>query len=289
MPKPALPLILAVGAVSLAGCGVIADRDPDAGRSVQPAGEPVEQTTRATATPPAEGGNLLVLDLPTPEGEPVEEIGVSSPELAAAVVTLDDGTIIARQDSFGEPALRFPKFSLADAPPRAIVRVTEEGTSGVLDVGEQDFTFGVDFAVDEVSFGTSVDGGNNLIQRGLASGDAQFKIDSDGSNVLCRVAGADGVLEARVPQDLELTEWYRVRCTRHEDSIEVSVTPLSVVGPTISKTAEGPLGELTFEDGVPLSLGGKLAATGDVIRSETDQFNGSLAEPFLVVGEGPAE
>ncbi|GAA4880259.1 hypothetical protein [Serinicoccus chungangensis] len=286
MLKRASSLLLAVGLVALSGCGVVAERDPDAGRVVEQAEEPAQQT--ATASPPAavdDEGNLLSLELSTIDEESLDELSVGTQGLAVATVALNGGLVTAGVDSFGEPALRFPEFSLDDAPPRAIVRVTQEAEAGVLDVDEEDFVFGVDFALDDVSLGTTVDGGNNLIQRGLASGESQFKIDSDGENVLCRMAGLDGVLEARIHQELEAGEWYRVRCARQGESIEVSLAPLSVVGQTATKSDSGPLGALSFEEGVPLSLGGKLAANGAVIRSATDQFNGVLAQPFLAVGD----
>lgn len=282
MPRPAPLLAGVLAMLLLAGCG--GETEPDPGVQ-DDAGREAEQATSAAPEAATDGGNLLDVAIDIPEGEALDTLAVGTDALDIDAVALNGGVITADRDSFGEPALRFPAFSLDDEPPRAIVRVTQDASGGVLDVGEDTFTFGVDFALDAVSFGTTVDGGNNLIQRGLASGESQFKIDSDGSNVLCRVAGLDGILEARITADLEAGEWYRVRCVRRDESVELSLAPLSVVGSTVRVTEEGPLGALSFEEGVPLSLGGKLAANGAVIRSATDQFNGVLAQPFLTVGE----
>lgn len=130
----------------------------------------------------------------------------------------------------GGLALRLPAYSGAAAPPRAALQLASSGPRDPLDVGVQDFEFGADFRLDAESQGTEVDGGNNLIQRGLASDPGQFKIDVDGGRVGCRVAGSEGVVEARISSSVRPDTWYRARCSRNGDVVDVRIVAATGAG-----------------------------------------------------------
>ncbi|OLT41858.1 hypothetical protein BJF86_02285 [Serinicoccus sp. CNJ-927] len=187
----------------------------------------------------------------------------------------------------GGLALRLPAYSGAAAPPRAALQLASSGPHGPLDVGVQDFEFGTDFRLDAESQGTEVDGGNNLIQRGLASDPGQFKIDVDGGRVGCRVAGSEGVVEARISSSVRPDTWYRARCSRNGDVVDVRIESLESLKTAGAATATGSIGDISFDAGLPLSLGGKVRADGELIASATDQFNGVVADPVLTVRAAP--
>lgn len=309
MPRPARAATL-VGLVLLTGCANVgaqgpAAHDPPAGAPTSPessaatsaaegstASERPGSEPSATTTEPHRGlegrPNLLALALDGSDGDVATSMRPDADGLIIDVVTLDGGVVTTGRDSAEAAAFRFPSYATGPQPPRAIVRVQEVADPGALRVDDLDFTFGADFAVDDRSEGAGVDGGNNLIQRGLASDGSQFKIDIDDGMPLCRIEGDGGVLEARIHEEVRPQEWYRVRCARRGEAIRLSLTPITLAGPTAVATASGPLGRLSFRAGLPLSIGGKLAANGAVIRSTTDQFNGLVSEPYLVVADRDA-
>lgn len=198
------------------------------------------------------------------------------------VVRLDGGEITVDLGADGQAVLRFPHFAESAEPPRAIVRVVPR--VGVeedpLAPRTQDFRFGARFAVDAVSQGTEVDGGNNLMQRGLASDTGQYKLEVDGLRPACRIRGSDGAAEVRASQPVEPETWYRATCTRQGPLVELTIETMGAAGYTAVETVsvELPTGDVTWERReTPLSVGGKLAANGHVIKSATDQFNGLVA------------
>ncbi|MFK5581964.1 hypothetical protein [Serinicoccus sp. LYQ131] len=195
--------------------------------------------------------------------------------------------MVAARDGTGRPALRLPAYSSSPSPGRAIVRVTPVGGSAdPLAPGTRDFVVGADFALDTESQGTEVDGGNNLIQRGLASDESQFKIDIDDRRPLCRVQGSQGVAEVRMTGEVQPERWHRATCSRTGDEVRLTVEVLDDgVGTALETvTVEVVTGDLRWDRAqTPVSVGGKLAANGEIIRSATDQFNGAVANPVLQI------
>lgn len=225
----------------------------------------------------------------TTEGTTVSEL-FSPLQVQADVVTRDGGAVLATSDVRGHPALRFPPFSPAPDPPRAVVRLTPDADAGAdpLSPGTADFTFGADFAVDPTSQGTEVDSGNNILQRGLASDPSQFKVEVDELRPLCRIRGAEGLVQLRAKKEIRPDQWYRVRCSRAGTAVKLTIYRVSSNVPTVVEEVreESPTGELSWQTRPPMSVGGKLAANGSMIRSQTDQFNGVIALPMLQIGSG---
>lgn len=252
---------------------------------------PVTDAPQPRVAEPADA--LYALTEGASEGSPAGAIELRA-DLAAVVdvASLDGGEVSVERDDEGHRVLRFPAFSESSAPARAVVRVTpsagEEGDDP-LTPGERDFVFGARFTLDAESEGTEVDGGNNLVQRGLASDSSQYKIDVDNLRASCRIQGLEGVAEVRGTQPVVPGRWYRATCARRGDVVELSVEVVDgdAIRPLEIVTTAVRTGELRWERAeTPLSVGGKLAANGAVIKSATDQFNGQIGDVVFQMGGG---
>lgn len=215
---------------------------------------------------------------PTQLGTAEVEVEVSS--LAGGDVQVVPGRVEGQ-------AFAFPKFTSESRYPRAVVTATGTDGDDEMSPGLRDFIFGADFMVDKVSQGRDEDNGNNLIQRGLSSDSVMFKLDLDANmRPGCTVKGRVGSLTVYARQSVKPGQWYRARCERDGERILVYVSEYLPSGSptTAGRDAAGKLGAVTFPDErMPLAIGGKVARDGTVIRSETDQFNGRVENPFLVI------
>lgn len=181
-------------------------------------------------------------------------------------------------------AFDFPAFQATGPYPRAVLVARNPGSDDRLSPGAADFAYGADLRLDQVSEGRDEDNGDNVVQRGLATDAAMFKLEVDERRPGCTVKGADGALSVFHPDLVEPGRWYRVRCQRASEGITIHVAELPLRGETSDpgRTKRGPTGEVTMsEAGVPLSVGGKVASDGTVVASASDQFNGLIANPFL--------
>lgn len=207
-------------------------------------------------------------------------------DVVALVETRAGGSARIVPDLADGGALRLPQFSWSSTPPQAMVSVTNAGASDALSPGDELFRFGATFRLDAASQGTSDDNGNNLVQRGLFDDASQYKIDVDGRSPACRVKGDAGVLTARVPMQVNDTDWYRATCTRDGSGITLRVVRYDddeSVADTWVRTDEGDTGTVRLPASIPLSVGGKLSAAGDPLGSG-DQFNGTIDQVVLRVG-----
>jgi hypothetical protein len=173
-------------------------------------------------------------------------------------------------------AVRMPRWS-AGAPGFAIARLRSAATDDVLSPGERAFGFGADFRLDERSTGSDADDGDNLIQRGLFEGAAQYKVQVDAGRLSCRVAGLAGEVIVKADQRVRPGQWYRVRCFRYDDTVTLAVAELGrggVRGEWTTTDDSAPIGTVVMPKGTPLSVGGKLATDGSIYPASTDQFNG---------------
>lgn len=200
------------------------------------------------------------------------------------VVRASGGALKAGGWRNGSRAFDFPAFTWSSTPPRAVLRVTPLGIGDPLAPGGSNFSFGADFRKDSSSSGTSVDNGDNLIQRGLWGDSAQYKIEVDGGRPGCRIKGDGGSVAVRAPLQVDSRLWYRVRCSRVANTVTLTVKEYRADGTVRSVSAQGTgtIGRLTWPKvRTPLSVGGKLAPDGALIRSATDQFNGLVTAPQL--------
>lgn len=197
---------------------------------------------------------------------------------------------VDRDATTGDRAARFPAHDPDPTAPRAVVRVVPAAGAGdPLDPGTERFSFGADVAMDEVTATPgdgSIDDGDNLVQRGLFNAGSQYKLQVDSRRPSCRVQGADGAVFLRSAVTLTPGDWYRMRCERDSDTVTLMVALLDgdeIVDLWIT-TAEGPTGDMTpANPATPLSVGGKLNATGTV-TGDTDQLNGLIDDAWLRIG-----
>jgi hypothetical protein len=195
-----------------------------------------------------------------------------------AEVTANGGDILSVAAESSGRAIRLPGHSSAPDAPRAMVVVTDVTGDGLNPLASP-FWFGADFSLDSTSVGTDLDNGDNLMQRGLFDDASQFKLEVDGGKPTCRVKGSDGAVLVRSSMSVNRQEWYRVYCERREEQITLSVLRLAD-GKKWAATKKGATGSLDFPENVPLSIGGKVGATGEPEPS-ADQFNGAVDEAMV--------
>lgn len=282
-------LLMSVGAVAVlatAGCST-------SSADLEPVDPPPSESDDAATSTSAPKVSALDIALVVPEGtvvgdalSRVEQIGTVP--VAIAIVSRSGGDIAVSEGRVGEPVLRMPLLLEGKDPPRAVVRVTARSSStDPLAPGEANFSFGADFLKDRKSSGTKVDNGDNLIQRGLASDPSQYKIEVDRGRPACRIAGSEGAVEVKADKKVSSGRWYRVRCTREGDTVTLDLTEYAPYERVVeaSSQAEGRIGSVAWpQSETPLSIGGKLAANGDIIKSATDEFNGLIGNPVLTIG-----
>lgn len=224
----------------------------------------------------------LVLDLEdraAPVGAVVPSVanaGVAA--IRTRVVTAAGGRIRRDRGPEGGYAIRFPAFSSQQPSPLAVLLVQAEGED-FLAPGARDFTFGLDFMLDRQSAGGEVDDGDNLVQRGLFADREQLKLQVDAGILSCRVRGSAGEALVKAEHAVPPERWHRVNCTRSGDQLRLSVQQLDSGGwgPAEVVRVDRPTGALLFEKTrAPLAVGGKVTATGAVVPSSPDQFNGVI-------------
>lgn len=279
--------------VSVAVCFAIAGSACSiTGAELEPVDPPISDTDEAVTAdgPRVSSAEDIALAVPggAAEGSALASLDqIGTLPVTVAIVTRSGGDIVVSEGRDGEPALGMPAFVEEKDPPRAVVRVTATGDSDdPLAPGKASFSFGADFSKDAASSGTEVDNGDNLIQRGLASDPSQYKIEVDRGRPFCRIMGSEGSVEVKADKKVSSGRWYRVRCTREKDRVTLDLIEYAPYERVVESSAQahGRIGSLTWpRKQTPLSVGGKLAANGDMIRSATDEFNGLISNPVLTI------
>jgi hypothetical protein len=247
--------------------------------------EPQLQDPSETAVPQAglmPKSVLLRFDDLAP-GQPVDEV-VNSGELPVSgeVISANGGELVATGSPYGK-GVRLPAFEKSDAGFAMIGLFNTgdvyAGTDDPLSPGDGDFAFGADFMLDDDSTGSDIDNGDNLIARGLFEGAAQYKIQVDGGFLSCRVAGLEGDVMVKARERVQPEQWYRARCTRRGDTVQLQVAKIVDRRLTDEAVLEdtGRIGSVEMAQTVPLSVGGKLSGNGEMFPTTTDQFNGRIA------------
>lgn len=259
-------VLVAAIAVTATACGTTKD-----GREARTGARPSAR--------PAPAGAVLDLDFEqsyvapgaiVATAENTAKVGIS-----AAIVTSDGGRITRAEGFDSSSALRFPAYE-PGATPAAVLLVSEQGGADQLSPGDRAFAFGADFNLDEESSGSPTDNGDNLVQRGLSADPVQYKIQIDHGVPSCRVAGATGEAVLTATDPVRRNAWYRVNCRREGATLTLVVKRLghSGAGARQVVTASVTTGTIQMAPGVPLSVGGKTDADGQITTSATDQFNG---------------
>jgi hypothetical protein len=203
--------------------------------------------------------------------------------LSVREVSDNQGTIgtVTSWDGTGSAA-RFPRFEL-DTPPQAVVTVRDKRGRDDLDPGTADFRFGAEFALDNESWGSSSDNGDNLVQRGLYDDKTQYKLQVDGARPYCRVKGRDGSVTVHSTVTVVPRVWYAAQCTRKGTDLVLVVTRLDDGSRSVYQ-ASGVTGSMRpASSSVPLSVGGKVTSNGALVSDDADQFNGRVDDVVLNV------
>lgn len=225
-----------------------------------------------------------------PAGTVFTNSGTSGSGVQATALYANGGVLkVAKGRGTGNLAIVAPAHitTATGTPKSAVIRIVNTGTADLLDPGATDFTFGADFTLNTASAtANSKDNGDNLIQRGLANSDTQWKIQIDGGKPSCvlhqKSTGAQII--AKATGQVVRGAWYRAVCARTTVGTTTTVTlTVSRLGTTevLSAQATGPVIDLSIATSVPMSVGGKLSDAGALILSQTDQFNGRIDNAFL--------
>lgn len=197
------------------------------------------------------------------------------------VVDVDGGRLrLGPGPGLLESALRFPSYSASSDSPRAVLSLTP-ASGRALSPGSADFAYGGLYKLDATSSGSSDDNGDNLFQRGTWSEGSMFKLELDRGYPTCVVQGSAGRVAVHSSTKVQPDEWYRTTCSRVGTVVTVSVTPYDGSSDTVQTVETGVVGDLTFPASRPASVGGKLDASGQLMRNASDQFNGSVARVWI--------
>ncbi len=212
--------------------------------------------------------------------------GSSENFTTSEVVTLHGGDIIGVPGAAGNgSAGDFPAHTTGANAPRAVIKITNSQSFGVLTPANRDFWFGADITLDATNATpNSNDDGNNVIQRGLFNETSQFKIEVDNARPQCRLKGTLGEVSLQGNAITPDTR-YRIRCERYATTARLRVWPINADGtlgaPVTDVAKPSSIGPLAFDVSVPLSIGGKLNNNGTIAQSASDQFNGTIDNAIL--------
>jgi hypothetical protein len=187
-----------------------------------------------------------------------------------------------------ERAVRFPSFDPWAPAPSAAISIVNATTTDQLDPDRARFEFGADFTLAATSANlssSSVDDGDNLVQRGLYEERTQWKLEIDRRRPSCRIKGRSGTVTVTAGMEVAADRWYRARCIRDGDRVTVAVTSWSSSGAASTRTwsRTGPTGDMTPDrPSVPMSVGGKLR--NGAMDGDPDQFTGRADNVVLVIG-----
>lgn len=269
-------LVLIASALLAAGCVDSPDRTATADPS-----PPVSDST-------IEDSPVLRLVPDLQRNPPLRQDGSAAIDITAP--NINRGTLGSTPGWDGQPAVRFPPYSSGDYP-RAVVVVHDASEDGQdLNPGERSFLISVDVAVNGHAGRNEYDNGDNVVQRGLATDPAQYKIEIDNRYPRCTVKGDEGAVSVKADLPVTPFTWYRLTCRRPElGGLLLTVSELSNSGSGESweYVGTGQTGNVTLEQGIALSIGGKVNISGLLVPRSTDQFNGSLMYPTLVIEDGP--
>lgn len=269
-------------AVLLAGCA--GSGTPGAATGRTPAA-PSPSADAATETEPAATLRLtLELDRMVDQGllvQPAQVITAGDGPTATEVVSAFGGQITVTSGPTGGPALRFPEFSRSRTAPMAVITVAS-GSTGWMDPEDLGFRFGADVVLDEVSWASARDNGNNVVQRGLYNDTSQFKLQVDRGRPSCAFKGDQGRVYVGADRKLRPGVWYRLECARQGDELIIAVgrvRPNGTVADVREKRVSREVGSMSFATTTPVSVGGKVS--GAELAGAVDQFNGAISRVFV--------
>jgi hypothetical protein len=235
-------------------------------------------------TPWSEPAPDLVIDAVAGTNEAPVAFMVKPPSASVSTVSAGGARLRSVPGPVPEhPGVLFPGAVAAGRGRLAVLRVDPGmGSSPLLEPGDADFQLGLDVLLPHPAVRSDTDNGDNLVQRGLFGDEGQLKLQIDGGQPSCRVAGDEGVVTVEADTALTSGTWFRLRCQRTRGRVTLYVGRIDPTGMVTSWShwsEEGATGRITFGDPAPLiSIGGKLSPQGGVVPDAPDQFSGALSQ-----------
>jgi hypothetical protein len=159
--------------------------------------------------------------------------------------------------------------------------VSSSSTEDPLSPGDADFELGADFALDATNQGVSADNGNNLVQRGFFNQVAQYKLQVDGGHVSCRVRGAAGAATVKSRLAVTAGRWYSASCARVGSTVTLRVQTKDGSTSATTSVSQATGSVQMASATVPLTIGGKVTASGHLVVDNSDQFNGRVDNVYF--------
>jgi hypothetical protein len=229
------------------------------------------------------------VELRAVDRHPGTVIQIGSAAVDVTVQSIAGGKVGSMSRPGGGTAMVFPRYVPSGRYPRAVLEVSNAGAHDALNPTRHDFAWGAAFKLDAASEGRPNDNGNNLIQRGLFSQPTFFKAELDDLRPACAVRGLNGLVIVRAAYRIRPRMWYRLQCDRLGEYLRLRVWSVRSGQLLTTAVKMGRIGTLSTPSGnptIPLSVGGKLKPDGRPVAKATDQFNGSIADPFVRIDQG---
>ncbi len=267
----ALGALLTVVALASLGCGPEPEPEP-------PTTTPPREDPRDDVPWPDPGDELVIEVRP---GQGPARFVTEPRDVRVEVVRAAGGRVTTGRGPVAESgAAVFPETEATADGALAALKIDLAPERNAFAPGDEEFAIGVDIYFPAAATRSAVDNGDNLLQRGLFGDVGQLKLQADGGQPSCRIAGTQGALEVGSKVPLEPRTWYRLRCQRDDDGVTLYAGEIGDDGTVTSwRTWEesGEVGDITFDDRTPVSVGGKLNPKGGLVPDNPDQFNGWLA------------
>lgn len=208
---------------------------------------------------------------------PVAQEGTA--DVTLGEVSVFGGTVGLTAGPATDLALDFPSFNNEPDPARSVITVMNAGQGDALEPKSRLFYFASTIRLDRRSEGSEFDNGDNVLQRGLATDRVQFKLEIDHGVPRCTVRGLGGSVSVRARAALARERWYTLRCERVEDR-KIRLVVLRDGEVVDKRRARGRIGRVAFGNRrIPMTVGGKVDSSLNLIDRSTDQFNGQIVNP----------
>lgn len=267
--KKALVAATSVLAIALAGCG---------GPGVETR-LPSDPTRTPYPVKPELSLNAVLLDFDEEDPLAVQSTG----KVGTRSLQASGGQLIQVPSGNGTSALQFPSYDPGKSGARLVLVLESGGGQDEFNPAAGDFSFGADLRLDaESSEQGSDDNGDNVLQRGLFSDEFQYKLQVDKRVPTCTVKSGATRMFVKLDQSFD-DGWFRVRCDYRAGTLTVSASRIlqdrfTDLGSTSVRASIKPL---QFSVKTPVTVGGKITPEGDLVVSESDQFNGDLDNVFV--------
>jgi Concanavalin A-like lectin/glucanases superfamily len=186
-------------------------------------------------------------------------------------ISANNGTLRTTQHDGGD-AVGFPATCIEPGTamcPRVIIETT--GNVSELNPGAQRIRFGADIRIRRAQ----TSDGENVVQKGFATGGSEYKlqVDGDAGKPSCAVVGtaSSRIYLARSTQRVDDGTWHTIACDLHAGGLSVIVDG-AVRGKVSVPTS------ITISNGDALRIGGKGKSPNN------DQFDGELDNVWVTVG-----